>query len=91
MADLPKLRIYDSGPDGCADRYTVVILDKEWRKTTHLGNYPMLGFNANPTHPTYGISQWTEGNLGRHLGKELGLEDLTPELQQHVRMRLAPT
>ena len=85
---LPALRVYVAGPE-VGDRYTVAVTDRTWREPRdRRGWVPMLGFNAAPTHPAAGVSQWTEGQLGKHLGEEVEFEALPPELQRHVRARL---
>lgn len=79
------LRVYDSGP-GTGDRYTVV-LKKEWEASRGLSK--CLGFNENPTHPSHGISQFSECKVGKHLGKRIAFTDLPKDLQRHVIGRIS--
>jgi len=80
--------IYDSGP-GTGDRYTVVLKPSAgW--VANSGHHAMLGFNENPTHPQHGVSQFSEGKLGSHLGKPIKFEDLPQDLQRHVIGRVGP-
>ncbi len=89
MADLPKMCVYDRGSDSTIDRYTIVLLERASAGFMRQRYYTMLVLSRAPTHPTYGISQWTEGELGDHLGQELGFDYLPEELRLHVRARLA--
>ena len=77
--------VYDAGPEQ-NDRYTVV-LKPVWEANP--GHSQCLGFNAQPTHPSYGISQFSECVVGRHLGKKIKFADLPEHLREHVVGRLA--
>ena len=75
------LKIYDNEGE-TADRYTVVINE------VHNGLYECLGLSEHPSHPQ-GFSQWSDCMLGSHLGKEVKFEELSIELQEHIKDRLA--
>jgi hypothetical protein len=77
--------VYDAPRSQGSDHYTVV-LSKDW--TANPGFSSCLGFNDNPEHPAFGISQMSECRLGRHLGKKIKFTDLPKELQRHVIRRL---
>jgi hypothetical protein len=86
------IRVYDSGPDGSADRYTVVYTGRKG------GDY--VGMSADPFHPQ-GICQHGEGlidrkrfdggflrppTLGRknHLGTRIDFFDLPDDCRRVV-------
>jgi hypothetical protein len=79
------VKIYDAG-DKIGDRYTAVFSGGEWDKSAKPGFKNMLGFSSNPEHPQ-GISQWSEGQDGKHLGKLIKFSDLPSELRSHVIRR----
>jgi hypothetical protein len=81
------VRVYDA--DGVSDRYTVVVDGIEWSSSVNPGSMPMLGLSGAPEHPQ-GVSQYTEGREGAHLGKKISFGDLPENVQRHVRWRLAP-
>ena len=77
------IAIYDAPEYG--DRYTVV-LDPSWEANP--GYHLMLGMNEYPTSPNMGISQFTEGINGSHLGKLIEFESLPDDLQEHIIGRI---
>lgn len=81
-----KVKIYDFGEDQF-DRYTVAIIDKDWKSSVLPGTVPMLCISENPTWYA-GFSQFTSGKLGKHLGKRIKFENLPKEAQKHVIQRL---
>ena len=74
------LKIYDNEGE-TFDRYTVVFDEK------HNGLYECLGLSEHPSHPQ-GFSQWSNCMIGNHLGKEISFDELTTELQEHIKYRL---
>jgi hypothetical protein len=75
----PKnIRVYDSGPDGAMDRYTVVYTGNYRERD---GWFQYLGMNASPFHPQ-GIGQHGESptQIDRptysHLGKKINFAKL---------------
>jgi hypothetical protein len=77
----PKVRVYDGGEEEM-DRYTIVIDDKDWQANP--GRKPMLGCGEGGR----GVSQFTEGVEGAHLGKGIAFKDLSADTQRHVIFRL---
>ena len=77
------LAVYDN--PRYSDRYTVV-LNKSWEAND--GRFQCLGFNAIPTSPNAGISQFGECVNGSHLGIEIAFSSLPEDLQAHVIGRL---
>ena len=75
------LKIYDN-EGKTVDRYTVVVNEE------HNGLYECLALSEHPTHPQ-GFSQWSDCMLGSHLGREVKFEELSKELQEHIKSRLA--
>jgi hypothetical protein len=84
-AAMPKVRVYDNGGE-TADRYTVVPQGPDYRERN--GDQMMLGLSSNPTSPQ-GVSQWSSGQEGPHLGKKIPFNKLPPEIQKHVLRRLS--
>ena len=74
------LKIYDN-EGKTFDRYTVVMNEQ------HNGLYDCLALSEHPTHPQ-GFSQWNDCILGSHLGKEISFDELSLELQEHIKWRL---
>lgn len=77
-------RIWDTGPDGPVDRYTIAF--RGWRLSGHGMVYPYLAANAAPYHPQ-GFGQHGESRTfltGRHLGRRIRFEDLPEQVQRFV-------
>jgi hypothetical protein len=66
--------IWDIGHDSL-DRYTVVFDDMQ-----------MLCLSENPEHPQ-GLSQFTTGTEGPHLGKKIKWSDISDKLKKHIIKR----
>jgi hypothetical protein len=77
------IRCYDSGPNGSADRYTVLYTGRTGKQ--HL----YVGMSANPFHPQ-GVGQHGESDhlidypTYSHLGKKIRFENLPPDCQKVV-------
>lgn len=77
-------RIYDTGPTGSFDRYTVAF--KGYRLAGGGMVYPYLASSDNPFHPQ-GFGQYGESRIfltGRHLGKRVRFEDIPLQVQQFI-------
>jgi hypothetical protein len=83
---LKVIAIYDNGGK-TLDRYTVYY-DFVSSRPGEMKQYMCLGMNAAPFHPQ-GIGQHSSGQLGRHNGKRISLEDLPADCQQAVKNDLA--
>jgi len=88
LKDGTKVRIYDAGEDSGADRYTAVLDSPDWDTSASPGMKAMLGFSGSPDHPQ-GVSQFSSGKEGRHLGKLVKFTDLPKDLQNHVIRRVS--
>jgi hypothetical protein len=71
-------RIYDNGGRSF-DRYTVYLAGRD--AVRDLGQRMCLGMSGNPTSPQ-GFCQHSEGIVGRHNGRKIGLADLPIECQR---------
>jgi hypothetical protein len=86
------LAIYDN-QGKTIDRYTVVFDEKRlvdlpvMPKFHNKYLYMCLNLSVDPTH-YMGVSQFSEGLLGRHLGKKIQFNDLSADLQKHIEMRM---
>lgn len=81
-------RIFDSGPDGPCDRYTVAF--KGYRSPSAGIWYPYLAASALPFHPQ-GFGQHGESKefmTGRHLGKRIAFEACPPDVQRFILQNL---
>ncbi len=90
-----KYMVYDN-EGATLDRYTIFPRDKDWdaqakKITPHRYLRPCLGLSGHPVpwHPQ-GVSQFTTGAPGPHLGKRIKLHDLPVDIRTHALKRLAP-
>ena len=77
-------RIYDTGPAGPFDRYTIAF--KGYRLAGGGMVYPYLASSANPSHPQ-GFGQHGESRIfltGKHLGKRVRFEDIPLAVQRFI-------
>lgn len=77
-------RIFDLGPGGAFDRYTVAF--KGYRANDYGMVYPYLASSDNPFHPQ-GFGQHGESKeflTGKHLGKRVSFEYLPEQVQQFI-------
>ena len=81
--DDTKVRVYDDGKEG-SDRYTVVVEGKDWDSSVNKGHKPMLGCGEGGV----GVSQWSEGVEGKHLGKLVKWESLSEDTRKHIERRM---
>ena len=76
------LKVYDN-EGKTIDRYTVVTDEK------YNDLYYCLHLSAYPEHPC-GVSLWGECEIGaKYLGKEISFNELSTEIQKHVKRRFA--
>jgi hypothetical protein len=85
LKDGTHVRVYDSGGD--SDRYTAVLDSSDWDTSVNPGEKAMLGFSGSPDHPQ-GVSQFSSGIEGKHLGKPIKFMSLPKHLQDHVHRRV---
>jgi len=85
---MPSLiRIYDNGGKS-VDRYTLVV-----PSVNEPGKLDMYGFNEDPYSPSgFGQYAGSYNKMGSysHLGKLVGLGDLSEQAQRYVRKTLTP-
>ena len=90
IADTPKLprsvRLYDNGGKSY-DRYTAVFTDRPYATPRTSGLYEALAFNDSPFHPL-GFGLHTSAMPGRHLGKRIKFETMSPDAQKFVLQNL---
>jgi len=75
--------VYDNGGD-TADRYTVISSDD--LKNPSGGLVDMLGLSDNPSSPQ-GVSMFSQGKAGNHLGKKIKFSSLEKHIQKHIQSR----
>jgi hypothetical protein len=78
-----SVRVYDNGGDSI-DRYSVVIDGDDWKDSVSSGQVPMLALSEGGR----GVSQFTSGKEGKHLGKQIKWEDLDEDTRNHIESRL---
>ena len=76
--------VYDNGGK-TADRWTVVSSDDLKNKQPN-GMVDMLGLSSNPNSPQ-GVSMFSQGQVGNHLGKKIKFSSLPKEVQKHITQR----
>ena len=79
-----RVRIYHSKSG--MDEWTAVVFGHEWNEPG--GMHTMIAMSNNPNHPQ-GISQFTSGVDGPHLGKKIPWDDVPLHIRQHVISRLS--
>lgn len=84
LAKGTSVRVYDSGGDNYADKYTVVMVGKDWDASANLGHKMMLGMSEGGRS----VSTWVEGKEGKHLGKRVKWEDLSSDTRKHIERRV---
>ena len=75
-------RVFDTGPDGAFDRYTVAF--KGYRVQGYGMCYPYLASSENPFNPQ-GFGQHGESRgflTGKHLGKRVSFESLPDQVKE---------
>ena len=77
-------RIFDLGPDGAFDRYTIAF--KGYHVSDYGMVYPYLASSDNPFHPQ-GFGMHCESReflTGKHLGKRVSFDTLPEQVQQFI-------
>ncbi len=80
------VRVYRDDPKKGLDNWTAVFDGKEWNASVNGRNRMMLGMDES----TRGFSQWTEGEEGRHLGKEIPWDQVPEQIRRHIEARGNP-
>ena len=77
-------RIYDTGPDGAFDRYTIAF--KGYHVSDYGMVYPYLASSDNPFHPQgFGMRCESRDFLkGEHLGQRISFDALPEQVQDFV-------
>jgi hypothetical protein len=84
LAPGTSVRVYDLG-GATVDRYTVVMVGKEWDESARKGYKMMLGMGPGGR----GVSEWGEVQEGKHLGRRVRWDDLPEETRRHIERRVA--
>ena len=77
---MKNLAIYDNGGE-TFDRITIVFLNE--KRKDRDGNYLYNAIASSQTGS--GFFQHTEAMRGKHLGKKITFDKLTPELQARIK------
>ena len=81
-------RIFDTGPDGAVDRYTIAF--KGYRLQSYGMVYPYLASSDYPFHPQ-GFGQHSESKeflTGKHLGKRVRFDSLPESVKRFILVNI---
>lgn len=84
LSDGTKVAVYESRERGVGDPFTAVLTGKNWPAERN-GFKQMLAMSRRPDQG--GISQFTSGEAGAHLGKKLPWSQVPQVIQEHIIMR----
>jgi hypothetical protein len=76
------IAIYDGG-EKFADRYTVYLDTKRFDRRFKVDFYDCIAMDDIPQHPQ-GFCQHSSGQLGKHNGKKITLEQLPLQCQKII-------
>lgn len=82
LSDGTRVNVYHQ--PGVTDEYTVVPHGMDWDAQARGGMRTMLGTTASGR----GVSEWTEGQEGRHLGRSLAWTEVPPDLKRVIESRV---
>jgi len=83
LSDGTRVNVYHDDT-GSGDPWTVVPHGIEWDQQARGDMRSMLGLSETAT----GISQWSEGQEGRHLGRSVPWDAVPPEIKRHIEQRV---
>ena len=78
------VRVYEDRKASAQERYTAVLDGKDWNATARGRNRIMMGIGES------GGSYFTEGQEGRHLGKEVPWDQLPAPVRREIETRGKP-
>lgn len=84
LSDGTTVTVYESRERGVGDPYSAVLGGKNWPKERS-GDAQMLAMSRRPDQG--GISQFTSGQVGSHLGKKLAWSSVPQIIQEHIIAR----
>jgi len=84
LTEKEEFYVYDNGGK-TADRWTVFSASDLKNKQPN-GMVDMLGLSENPNSPQ-GVSMFSQGQVGNHLGKKVKFSSLPKEVQKHISQR----
>lgn len=85
LSDGTRVTVYHQ--PGVGDAWTAVLEGGAWEEMAHGNMLPMLGMSERPEH---GISQFTEGMKGRHLGTQVPWQAVPEHIREHIELRATP-
>lgn len=83
LSDGTTVTVYESRERGVGDPFTAVLTGKNFPPERNRDKQ-MLAMSRNAT----GISQFTSGQVGAHLGKKLAWSAVPQVIQEHIIMRV---
>lgn len=85
LSDGTTVTVYESRERGVGDPFTAVLTGKNWPRERN-GDKQMLAMSRRPDQG--GISQFTSGQAGAHLGKKLAWSSVPQVIQEHIILRV---
>lgn len=86
--DDTRIRVYYL--DTTADCWTAVLRSPAWDASATRGYRAMLGMSNSPNHPQ-GISQFSSGQEGAHLGRLTQWRHVPSHIREHILARVLDT
>jgi len=83
LSDGTRVNVYHDDT-GSGDPWTVVPHSMEWDQQARGDIRSMLGMSETAA----GISEWSEGQEGRHLGRSVPWDAVPPEIKRHIEQRV---
>ncbi len=85
LSDGTTVTVYECRERGIGDPFTAVLGGKNW-PPERSGLRQMLGMSRRPDQG--GISQFTSGQVGAHLGRKLAWSSVPQVIQEHIILRV---
>jgi hypothetical protein len=83
LSDGTRVNVYHQ--DDVGDPWTVVPHGETWDAQERRGMRQMLSMSETGS----GISEWTEGQEGRHLGRSMAWAEVPDNIKRHIERRVA--
>lgn len=84
LSDGTRVNVYYD-ESGSGDPWTAVPHSEDWDTLARGDMRSMLGMSEHAT----GISQWSEGQEGRHLGRRVPWDAVPQDIKRHIEQRVA--
>lgn len=82
LSDGTRVNVYHQ--EGVGDPWTVVPHSEDWDSMARGDMRSMLGLSESAA----GISEWSEGQEGRHLGRKVAWAEVPDHIKRHIERRV---